>query len=372
MAYGDTAPDLAVPAIQQLVNMQRTGRVQIGPNILPELLPEIPLELEHTCHALVCRPTWGGQVTDDLVARLRIPDEPFVVATLSSGVSHIEVTQDTDTPILKADQGNAEQTAELTVFLAICLLRRAFAPMVNMGFGVYLRPEMNRTRSLRGLTWVVIGPGTIGQAVLSKAAAMGAGLLRAYHSKFAGRQREAIAADYPCLAEIGVEFVGELDCALADADVVTVHVPGNESTNGMVDASWFEILPDSAVLVNCARHEVVDEDDLVEALEANRIRGYASDVLPSKSERRAANPHLPSVELWRRACWSLITSIERCTHGPSAFQDVALAESFVLGELASERNVVYTPHLGGSTLDAETAVAREVLEKLLDSLAVVP
>ncbi len=353
--------------------MHRDGRLQIGPNIIPELLPEIPEELEHTCNALVCRPTWGGQVTDELVERLRIPGQPFTVATLSSGTSHISAANTGDTTVLSASKGNSEQTAELTVFLAICLLRRAFSPMVNMGFGVYHRPELNRTSSLQDLTWVVAGPGTVGEAVLKKAAAMGAGALRAYHPKFASMQPDAITAKWPeysSLAAQGVELVGAVDHALRGADVVTVHVPSNEHTLGMVDASWFDLLPNSAVLVNCSRHEVIDEAALLAALERNHVAGYASDVLPPRSERRAANPHAPEVELWRRACWSTIASIERCTHAPGAFQDVALAESFLPGRPVGERNVIYTPHIGGSTRDAEIAVAGEVVTELLNELDV--
>jgi phosphoglycerate dehydrogenase-like enzyme len=371
MAYGDTTPDAAVPAIRTLVDLHRLGRVEIGPNILPDLLPEIPLELEHSCRALVCRPTWGGSVTEELVERLRIPDEPFFVATLSSGKSHIAV-DGAGVEVLNAQSGNADQTAELTVFLAICLLRRALMPMVNMGFGVYLRPDFTRTRSLHGVTWVVIGPGTVGSAVLKKASAMGAGYLRAFHPKFAGQTESEIAAAYPALAELGVDLTGDVDRALKDADVVSVHIPSNEDTAGMINGSWFDRLPDSAVLVNCSRHEVIDETALLTNLEANRLRGYASDVLPSQAERRAANPHLPDVELWRRACWSMITSIERCTHRPCAFQDVSLAENFMIAEPSSERNMVYTPHIGGSTLDAETAVAQEVVDQLLTELAVAP
>ena len=380
MAYGDTASDDAVQALQDLVGLKDTGQLEIGPNILPELLPEVPAQLEHNCHALVCRPTWGGQVTEELVQRLRIPGERFAVATLSSGTSHISAEETEDTKIFYAREGNAEQTAELTIFLAICLLRRALAPMVNMGFGVYLRPESSRTRSLNGLNWLVVGPGTIGEAVLRKASAMGVGSVRAYYQRFAQMEENEIERKYGSLIELGVELTADLDSALADVDVVTVHVPANEDTIGMIDDAWFERLPEKAVLVNCARHEVVDADALVAALKANKIRGYAADVLPPRSERRGANPHLPDVELWRRACWSLITSIERCTHGPSAFQDVTLAERFLANgrsaeqsledELRSERNMVYTPHIGGSTHDAELAVATEVIEDLQNWLGI--
>jgi phosphoglycerate dehydrogenase-like enzyme len=381
MAYGDTKLDVAAPAVQDLVGLQDAGKVRIGPNIVPDLLPVIPPELEHSCRALVCRPTWGGKVTQELVDRLRAPGEPFVVASLSSGASHISAKTDGDTTIHCAGDGNAEQTAELTVFLAICLLRRALMQMVNMGFGVYVRPDGTPTRSLKGITWVVVGAGPVGEAVLAKAAAMGAGTLRAYYAKFAEMQPEKIAEKHPGLVGLDVQFTGDLESALMGADVVSIHVP-KENNIGLVDKRWFELLPENAVLVNCARHEVVDDKALVAALESNRLFGYASDVLPDKSERRGANPHSPDVEVWRRACWSLITSIETCTHRGCVFQDVSLAERFFekgldpegnsYDPLASERNMVYTPHIGGSTVDAEAKVAEEVVAKLRTSLGVAP
>lgn len=378
MAYGDTELAVAVDAVAELVDLQRNGSVEIGPNILPELLPEIPSELEHSCQALVCRPTWGGKVTEELVARLRVPGKPFAVATLSSGSSNVLVEKNEDTEIFAADEGNAEQTAELTIFLAICLLRRALVQMVNMGFGVYRRPQFEGARSLHDLTtWVIAGPGAVGEAVLKKAAAMGVANLRAYHSRFAGMEQGEIAAEscrYKRLDERGVMLTGDLDRALKGADVVSLHMPCNDDTVGSVDKSWFEWLPDNAVLVNCARHEVVNEEDLIAALRGNSLQGYAADVLPPRSERLGANPLLPDVELWRRACWSLISSIDRCTEGSCAFQDVALAEKFLLGKhtdeqdhdgnVLGERNMVYTPHIGGSTRDAEDNVANEVVNQL--------
>jgi phosphoglycerate dehydrogenase-like enzyme len=371
-AYGEGTSE--IPAIEKLVGLQNNGHIEIGPNILPELLPEVPPQLEKSCSALVCRPTWGGEVTAELVDRLRIPGQSFTVATLSSGRSN--VTANDEVTVLNADEGNVEQTAELTVFLAICLLRRALAPMVNMGFGIYARPDLERARSLLGKTWLVVGPGAIGQSVLARASAMGAGELRAYHAKFSTMSDEEIAGAYPCLADLCVRFTGDLETALTGADVVTLHVPSNERTAGMVDDSWFRLLPPSAVLVNCARHEVVDEGAVMAALEDDRLQGYASDVLPSSSERPGANPHKPEVEIWQRACWSLVTSIKRCTHWPSVFENAKLAKSFTNGREPpvnrNERNMVYTPHLGGSTRDAEHAVAKNVIDRLLGELGVEP
>jgi phosphoglycerate dehydrogenase-like enzyme len=369
-AYGGTPLQEAVPALQKFVARQEVGELEFGPNILPELLPEVPEELEGSCAGLICRPTWGGHVDLELVNRLRIEGQPFHVATLSSGTSHI-ASMDGEAEVHNAVSGNTEQTAELTVFLAICLLRRALASMVNMGFGVYLRPDYTRTRSLSEVTWVVVGAGAIGCAVLRKAAALGVPTLRAFDTRFAGRDPSEISEEKE-LDDLKVEFVDELDRALHGADVVTLHVPSNESTIRMVDEEWFRLLPNKAVMVNCARHEVIDETALHDALDVGQIQGYASDVLPTKAERRAANPYRPDVGLWRRACWSMIGSIDRCTHGPSRFSDAFLAQMFMPVAQGGERNMVYTPHIGGSTADAEQAVAKEALDKLIEKLGLLP
>lgn len=369
-AYGDTEPEAAVQSIRDLVNLHLTGRVEIAPNILPELLPDVPDELENKCHGLICRPTWGGKVSQELVDRLRIPGERFFVASLSSGASHIKVVEKDGVKILCAEKGNAEQTAELTLFLAVCLLRRALSSMVNMGFGVYMRPDFNCTRSLSGAKWVVAGAGPVGEAVLRKAAALGAGKLCAYYHKFDEMAETEIAEKHKGLSGLEVDFTGDLKTALSDADVLSLHMPARDDNVGVVDETWFDLLPDEAVVVNCARHEVVNDAALLASLEAGRIAGYASDVLPPDSERRSANPHSPNVELWRRACWSMINSIERCTYELCAFQEDGLAGRFLSVDRLAESNLVYTPHIGGSTLDAEEDVAKEVITDLRRELGV--
>ena len=169
--------------------------------------------------------------------------------------------------------------------------------MVNMGFGVYLRPQSGRTRSLHNLTWTVAGPGEIGAQVLEKASAMGATALRAHHSRFAGMAQAEIAAENPRYArldKLGVMLTGDLDRALAGADVVSLHMPNNDDTKGSVGKSWFERLPNHAVLVNCARHEIVEEQALLDALRDNELYGYAADVLPPRSERRGQTRFCPT------------------------------------------------------------------------------
>ena len=366
-ALGERAP-VTVPAIQRLLDLEARGKLRIGPNILPDVLPEIPPELSQSCHALVCRPTWGGKVTSELVERLRTPGQRFVVATLSAADSHIAL-EDASVPVIKATTGNTRQTAELTIFLAICILRRAQFSLLNMGFGVYARPDVSRTRSLKGLTWTVLGPGSIGTSVLALAEAMGVGALRGYHPGMCSEKIAQIRRDFPVVPD-SVEWTSDLVAAVADADVVSIHVPLTASTRQMIGAALLAHLRPSAVLVNMARHDLVDETALINALEDNRLAGYAADVLPEHAEHHGANPYVPPVPVWRRACWDSVSSIGHCTHEASVFQDSTLAETFLSPAPSGETNLVLTPHIGGSTWDAESSVADEVIDALLTRLGI--
>jgi len=367
-AYGETGTNGTLPAIERLIELHEQGEVHIGPNILPEVIPDFPPELSERCRALICRPTWGGEITQDLVDRLRVPGRPFVIATLSAGRSHIKVEPE-DTTIIDGGDGNTRQTAELTIFLAICLLRRVWLPILNMGFGVYERPESAQTRSLVDLTWTVLGPGKIGTSVLAAASALGVSRLRAYHPDMDEAKVVEIRRKHQHVPD-AVLWTHDLGEAVADADVVTIHVPLDESSRGMINQEVLAEMRDSTVLVNVARHELVDQGALVEALAHNRLGGYAADVLPKDAERHGANPHTPDVPLWKQACWSLVSSIGRCTHNGSLFKDASLADSFLPTYSTGEKNVILTPHIAGSTYDAECAVAEKVIADLLVELGI--
>jgi D-3-phosphoglycerate dehydrogenase len=84
--------------------------------------------------------------------------------------------------------------------------------------------------------------------------------------------------DAETMAEYDVEKVDE-DAFLERVDHVSVHAPATPATRGMVDAEWFETLPEHAVVVNTGRGPVIDEDDLLAALEADEIAHAGLDVL---------------------------------------------------------------------------------------------
>lgn len=124
-------------------------------------------------------------------------------------------------------------------------------------------PRVRRTSSL---TLGVIGAGRIGAAVLERAAPFG--FRRLFH-------------DPAVAARAGAERVPDLPALLARADVVTLHVPLDDGTRGMIDAGFLAALKPGALLVNTARGGLLgDEAALLDALASGRLAGAAFDVLP--------------------------------------------------------------------------------------------
>jgi D-3-phosphoglycerate dehydrogenase len=121
----------------------------------------------------------------------------------------------------------------------------------------------------------------------------------------------------------------ELDALLADADFVSLHTPLTESTRGLIDAARLAGMKQGAYLVNCARGPLVDQEALLAALDSGHLGGAGIDVYP----KEPVNPDDP---------------------------------------LPLHPRVVATPHLGASTVEAQTNVAVQVAEEVLSVLAGLP
>jgi D-3-phosphoglycerate dehydrogenase len=124
-------------------------------------------------------------------------------------------------------------------------------------------------------------------------------------------------------ATLGVELV-DFDDLVARSDAITVHVPRNKSTTGLINASVIERMKDGVLLLNVARGGVIDEQDLADALRAGKVGGAGIDVYTA--EPPTGNP------------------------------------------LLDAPNTLLTPHLGASTAEAQVAVAEEVAEQILEVL----
>ncbi len=155
-----------------------------------------------------------------------------------------------------------------------------------------------------GSTLGIVGLGRIGSAVARRA--------RGFDLRVLYTRRRRVET------ELGEQR--ELDDLLAEADLVTLHVPLTPETRGLIDARRLALLRDGACLVNTARGEIVDEEALVRELVSGRIR---------------------------------------------AGLDVFVDEPSVPGELLGLENVVLTPHLGSATRQAREAMTRLVVDNLL-------
>jgi glyoxylate reductase len=214
-----------------------------------------------------------------------------VVANYGVGIDNVDLPAARQRGVVVANTPDVltEATAELAIALTLALLRR-----VAEGDRLLRREsrwsfslEFMLGESLRGKTFGVIGPGRIGRATARLAEALGA------EPVFAGRG-------------------DDVDALLRSADVVSLHCPLSAQTFHLIDRAALERMRRSAVLVNTARGQIVEERALVDALRDRLIAGAALDVYE----------HEPAVP----------------------------------EELLSLENVVLTPHLGSATRDTREAM----------------
>lgn len=214
-------------------------------------------------------------------------------------------------PVFNAPYSNTRSVAELVIAEAILLLRRIPEKHMACHRGDWIKSATG-SHEARGKTIGIVGYGHIGTQVGVLAEMLGMRVL--YH-------------DIESKLSLGnVEATVGLDDLLERADVVTLHVPATRETEGMIGRAEIARMHDGAVLINASRGNVVDLEALREALVSGRIAGAAVDVFPVEPKGNDARFESPLVGL---------------------------------------DNALLTPHVGGSTEEAQNGIGREVAEKLL-------
>ncbi len=208
-------------------------------------------------------------------------------------------------------------TVEHTFALALAVLRRIPAASVHVEGGSWNR-DLFRGRELSGKRLGIVGYGRIGEAV--------GGLARAF-----GMQ---VVAFDPYREDWNEEWarVETLDELLTQVDVLSLHVPLNEETRGMIGPRQFGLLQRGSLLVNTSRGGVVDEAALVSALESGQLAGAGLDVLGDEPALMRGEPR-PVVEYAR-----------------------------------DHDTVVITPHIGGGTYESMARTEVFMAEKVIDWL----
>jgi glyoxylate reductase len=204
-----------------------------------------------------------------------------VVANFGVGYDSVDVAEATRRGIVVSNTPEVltEATAELTIALMLALLRRVVEGdrLVRRRDEWALAPTFMLGEGLARKTLGIVGLGRIGREVARLAEAFG---MRVVHTRGPGPYEEL-----------------PLDRLLAEADVVSLHVPLRPETRHLIAAPELALMRPSAVLVNVSRGPVVDETALVDALAEGRIAGAALDVYEREPEVSAGLLELENVVL---------------------------------------------------------------------------
>ncbi|MBN9461545.1 MAG: phosphoglycerate dehydrogenase [Burkholderiales bacterium] len=214
-------------------------------------------------------------------------------------------------PVFNAPFSNTRSVAELVLGEIIMLMRGIPAKNAKLHRGGWSKSAAGSFEA-RGKTLGIIGYGHIGTQIGILAEQLGmAVVFHDIESKLPlGNARQAAS----------------LDALLAEADVVTLHVPQTAATRNMIGAAQLARMKPGSHLINASRGNVVDIDALVDALERDHLRGAAIDVFPAEPKGNDGVFESP---------------------------------------LARFDNVILTPHIGGSTSEAQANIGAEVASKLL-------
>jgi D-3-phosphoglycerate dehydrogenase len=195
-----------------------------------------------------------------------------IVSRYGIGLDNIPVSHATELGIVVANVPDfcLDEVAEHTLALLMACGRRIVSQVALTRQGEWNQQLARGMPRLRGQTLGLVGYGNIAQAVAQRARALGLQVI-VYTPR--------IAAD--ALAPWG-RATNDLAELLVEADYVSLHLPLNESTRGLINVEALARMKPTAYLINTSRGAIVDEAALLAALESGRIAGAALDVMTSE------------------------------------------------------------------------------------------
>ena len=277
---------------------------------------DIPLDRAALAHAMVDQDALVPTITDRLDAGLLASPSRrvAVVANFGAGTEHIDLAaaRAAGLPVTNTPDALTDATAEVAILLMLMTARRAGEGEREVRRGAWSgwRPTHLIGRGLSGRTLGLVGFGRIAQTTARRAAALG--MTIRYHSRR--------PADPSVEAALSATRAASLAALVAEADIVSLHVPGGPETAHLVDAALLRMMKSDAILINTARGTVVDEAALAAALHHGLIAAAGLDVY----EREPAITHA----------------------------------------LLACENAVLLPHLGSATIEARTAMGMQAADNL--------
>ena len=245
---------------------------------------------------------------------LESADKLLAIGCFCIGTNQVDLETATKRGIavFNAPYSNTRSVAELVIGLFVMLIRRISDKNIAAHKGVWDK-DANGSYELRGKTLGIVGYGNIGSQVSILAENLGLNVIY-----------------YDILTKLplgNAKQIKSLKDLLKKSDIVTLHVPSTPQTKNMFDAKLLKELKKGAIFVNYSRGDVVDLDVLKKLIEGEKISGAAVDVFPKEPKKKG-----------------------------DEFQTV----------LQGLPNVILTPHIGGSTQEAQVIIGLDAAAKLIN------
>lgn len=193
-------------------------------------------------------------LTSDVINNINLE----LIDVAFTGVDHVDLDtcKEKGIKVLNASGYSDDSVAELVIGLTISVLRKFNENRANIfdGENNYLLGEL-----IKGKTFGVIGTGNIGSKLIDLLSAFGCKIIA-----YSRTEKEEIKAK-------GVEYV-DLPTLLKESDIVSLHIPNNKETKGFLGEEELNLMKEGAVLINCARGAVVDNDYLAKLLNEDKLR----------------------------------------------------------------------------------------------------
>jgi D-3-phosphoglycerate dehydrogenase len=241
-------------------------------------------------------------------------DRLVAVGCFSVGTNQVDLdaARQRGIPVFNAPFSNTRSVAELVIGEIVMLLRRIFPRSSAAHKGGWDKSATD-SHEVRGRTLGIVGYGNIGSQLSTLAEGLGMKVIYYDHTD---RLRHG-----------NTEPVGSLQNLLAQSDIVSLHVPETPATHGMIGEAELRLMKRGAYLINNSRGTVVDLDALSRAVREGHLAGAALDVFPVEPSSNSERFESP---------------------------------------LQGLENVILTPHIGGSTEQAQDRIGREVARKMID------
>ena len=263
-----------------------------------------------------------------IIIRSRIPlDKNFLenarnlkfIARVGAGMENIDLkaAKDLGIELINSPEGNRDSVAEHVVGMLLILMNRLFIASNEVKNGIWKREE-NRGDELLGKTFGIIGYGNMGKATAKRLSGFGVKVI--FHD---------------ILPDLEDEFATQvsLETLQKEADILSLHIPLDESTKYLVDESFISKMNKNFYFVNTARGKNVKTSALVNAIKNGHVLGAALDVLEYEK---------------------------------SSFENLdSSSENDDLQFLLSSEKVIVTPHIAGWTHQSKEKLAQFIVDKII-------